>query len=59
MSRNVPPGIVAVPTGPYPALPGESKMVPEYFYREAVPPPEVLQPPPAPTAPPPVIRRGG
>jgi penicillin-binding protein 1A len=55
MSRTVPPGIVAVPTGPYPALPGESKMVPEFFYREAVPPPEVLQPPPAPVAPPPVI----
>jgi hypothetical protein len=34
-----------VPTGPYPALPGESKLVPEFFYREAVPPPEVLQPP--------------
>jgi len=48
MSRNVPPGIVAVPTGPYPALPGESKMVPEFFYRESVPPPEVLQPAPAP-----------
>lgn len=55
MLRFAPPGIVAVPTGPYPALPGESKMVPEYFYREAVPPPEVLQPPSAPVAPPPVI----
>ena len=46
MSRSVPEGIVAVPTGP---LAGEStKMVPEFFYREAVPPPEVLQPlPPA------------
>src|SRR5687767_4434900 len=52
MPRTVPPGVVAVPTGPYPALAGESKMVPEYFYREAVPPPEVLQPPPPP--PPPV-----
>ncbi|HEX2334730.1 MAG TPA: penicillin-binding protein 1A [Burkholderiales bacterium] len=49
--RSVPEGIVAVPTGP---LAGEStKMVPEYFYREAVPPPEVLQPlpPPAPSQP--------
>jgi len=45
MSRTVPEGIVMVPTGPYPALPGESKLVPEFFYREAVPPPEVLQPP--------------
>jgi len=24
---------------------GEPKTIPEYFYREAVPPPEVLQPP--------------
>jgi penicillin-binding protein 1A len=55
MSRSVPPGIIAVPTGPYPALPGESKMVPEFFYREAVPPPEVLQPAPAPVAPPPAV----
>src|SRR5688572_8613415 len=47
-TRTTPPGLVAVPTGPYPALAGESKMVPEYFYREAVPPPEVLQPPPPP-----------
>jgi penicillin-binding protein 1A len=45
MSRTVPEGVVMVPTGPYPALPGESKLVPEFFYREAVPPPEVLQPP--------------
>ena len=45
MSRTVPEGIVMVPTGPYPALPGESKLMPEFFYREAVPPPEVLQPP--------------
>jgi penicillin-binding protein 1A len=52
MSRSVPPGIVAVPTGP---LAGDSKMVPEYFYREAVPPPEVLQPPPPPVAPPPPL----
>jgi hypothetical protein len=50
MSRSVPEGIVAVPTGP---LAGEStKMVPEFFYREAVPPPEVLQPLPPPLPPP-------
>jgi hypothetical protein len=24
---------------------GEGRLAPEYFYREAVPPPEVLQPP--------------
>src|SRR5918996_1678869 len=43
--RSLPPGIVTVPTM---ALSGESKVVPEFFYREAVPPPEVLQPPPPP-----------
>ena len=44
--RVVPDGVVAVPTGQYPSVPGEAKMVPEFFYREAIPPPEVLQPPP-------------
>ena len=44
-SREVPPGIVTVPVGPFPALPGEPKLVPEFFYEEAVPPPEVLRPP--------------
>jgi hypothetical protein len=51
MSRVVPDGIVSVPTG---SLAGESiKMIPEFFYREAVPPPEVLQPlpPPVPAQP--------
>jgi penicillin-binding protein 1A len=43
--RNVPDGVVMVPTGPYPALPGDTRLVPEFFYREAIPPPEVLQPP--------------
>jgi penicillin-binding protein 1A len=39
--RSVPPGIVSLPVmGPL----GEGRMAPEYFYREAVPPPEVLQP---------------
>jgi hypothetical protein len=42
----MPPGVVIVPTGPYPALPGQPRLMPEYFYSEAVPPPEVLQPPP-------------
>ncbi|HKU46714.1 MAG TPA: penicillin-binding protein 1A [Burkholderiales bacterium] len=45
VARIMPEGIVALPTGPYPGVAGETKMVPEFFYREAVPPPEVLQPP--------------
>ena len=49
--RSVPKGIVAVPTGPHPTASGESKMVPEFFYQEAVPPPEVLQPLPPPVQP--------
>jgi penicillin-binding protein 1A len=54
MPREMPPGIVVLPTGPYPSLPGETKLVPEFFYQEAVPPPEVLRPPApvvSPTAP--------
>ncbi len=50
--RNIPDGVVMVPTAPYPAPPGDTKLVPEFFYREAIPPPEVLQPP-RPAAPPP------
>ncbi|HEX9398248.1 MAG TPA: penicillin-binding protein 1A [Burkholderiales bacterium] len=46
MPREMPPGVVIVPTGPYPPLPGPPRLSPEYFYSEAVPPPEVLQPPP-------------
>ena len=46
MPREMPPGIVVVPTGPYPSAGGESRLVPEFFYREAVPPPEVLHPAP-------------
>ncbi|HYX62843.1 MAG TPA: penicillin-binding protein 1A, partial [Burkholderiales bacterium] len=37
MPREMPPGIVVLPTGPYPTLPGETKLVPEFFYQEAVP----------------------
>ncbi|HEY5898350.1 MAG TPA: penicillin-binding protein 1A [Burkholderiales bacterium] len=48
MPREMPPGIVVVPTGPYPTASGETRMVPEFFYQEAVPPPEVLHPAPAP-----------
>ena len=47
MPREMPPGIVVLPTGPYPSAGGESRLVPEFFYREAVPPPEVLHPAPA------------
>jgi penicillin-binding protein 1A len=46
MAREMPPGIVVLPTGPYPSAGGESRLVPEFFYREAVPPPEVLRPAP-------------
>jgi len=55
MLRDVPEGVVAVPTMQYPAPPGDVKMIPEFFYREAVPPPEVLQPPPVPVQPPPSL----
>src|SRR5687768_1074218 len=47
-ARIMPPGVVAVPTM---ALSAEPKIVPEFFYREAVPPPDVLTPPTPPTAP--------
>jgi penicillin-binding protein 1A len=56
MSRSMPDGVVAVPTLQFPAPPGEAKTIPEFFYREAVPPLEVLQPPaPAPVEPPPAL----
>src|SRR5438067_12339738 len=53
MPREMPSGVVVVPTGPFPAVPGDTRLVPEYFYQEAVPPPEVLrpEPPPQPAAP--------
>jgi len=52
MSRTAPPGVIAVPIMTVPTQPGETaKLVPEIFYTEAVPPPEVLQPPPAPLPP--------
>jgi penicillin-binding protein 1A len=49
--RSVPPGVVAVPTLSYPSAGGDAKVVPEFFYKEAVPPPEVLQPLPPPVQP--------
>jgi len=58
LARDVPEGVVMVPTGPYPPLPGDNRLLPEFFYKEAIPPPEVLQPPrpvaplPQPEAPP-------
>ena len=42
-SRAAPPGVVSVPVM---SMTQEGKQVPEFFYREAIPPPEVLQPPP-------------
>jgi penicillin-binding protein 1A len=39
--RSVPPGIVSAPVM---GVLGEGRLAPEFFYREAVPPPEVLQP---------------
>jgi len=44
--RTVPEGIVSVQLGPLPGMPEDSKPVPEFFYRESVPPPEILSPPP-------------
>ncbi len=46
--RSVPPGVVSVPMGPLPGAPGDSRSIPEYFYKESVPPPEVLNPAPPP-----------
>jgi len=39
--RTVPIGVVSVPVM---GVLGEGRLAPEYFYQEAVPPPEVLQP---------------
>src|SRR5437868_6384239 len=52
MPREMPPGVVVVPTGPF-AAGGETRPVPEFFYKEAVPPPEVLRPPVVTPVPPP------
>jgi penicillin-binding protein 1A len=49
--REVPPGVVSVPIL---GVHGEGQLAPEYFYQEAVPPPEVLQPPALPFAPEPL-----
>ena len=57
-SRELPAGIVTMPTAPVAASAGEGKLVPEFFYEEAVPPPEVLRPPaplPLPVYEPPAI----
>jgi penicillin-binding protein 1A len=44
--RVMPEGIATVPVGPIAAPPGsEAKLIPELFYEEAIPPPEVLRPP--------------
>jgi penicillin-binding protein 1A len=55
ISRSVPEGVVALPTVQYPAPGAEARTIPEYFYREAVPPPEVLQPPAPAVQPPPAL----
>jgi penicillin-binding protein 1A len=57
MARDMPPGIVVMPTGPFPPVAGQPRLAPEFFYREAVPPPEVLQPtpPPPPATPLPIF----
>jgi penicillin-binding protein 1A len=49
VARSVPPGIVSVPVM---GVLGEGRLAPEFFYREAVPPPEVLQPIAPPLEPP-------
>ncbi len=57
-ARELPAGIVTMPTAPVAAPAGEGKLVPEFFYEEAVPPPEVLRPPaplPLPVYEPPAI----
>ncbi|HWA36528.1 MAG TPA: penicillin-binding protein 1A [Burkholderiales bacterium] len=46
--RTLPTGVVSVPMGPLPGAPGDARPIPEYFYSESVPPPEVLNPAPAP-----------
>jgi penicillin-binding protein 1A len=50
--RTVPAGVVSVPLGPLPGAPADAKTLSEYFYSEAVPPPDVLNPPPEPERPP-------
>src|SRR5919201_3253359 len=55
MPREMPPGVVVVPTGAFPPTAGETRLVPEYFYQEAVPPPEVLRPEPPQPPPQPVV----
>jgi penicillin-binding protein 1A len=46
--RTMPAGVVSVPMGPLPGMPGDSRPIPEFFYRESVPPPDVLNPAPPP-----------
>ncbi len=44
MPRTAPTGIVSVPTITDPAAPGTAKTIPEFFYRESVPPPATPEP---------------
>jgi penicillin-binding protein 1A len=43
--RDVPAGVVSVPTGVFPPTPGDTRLFAEFFYEEAIPPPDVLRPP--------------
>jgi penicillin-binding protein 1A len=45
--RETPPGVISVPLGP---LSADNRVGSEYFYKESVPPPEVLNPEPIPPA---------
>jgi penicillin-binding protein 1A len=46
--RTMPPGVVSVQMGPLPGMPGDSRPVAEFFYKESVPPPDMLNPAPPP-----------
>lgn len=43
-ARDVPPGVVSVPIGVFPAIAGDTRLLPEFFYEEAIPPADVLRP---------------
>lgn len=50
--REMPAGVVVVPIGPFSTPTGPSGLVPEFFYREAVPPPADAPQPWTPSVPP-------
>jgi hypothetical protein len=55
--RSMPPGVVTAAMGPLPGAPEDAKPVQEYFYKESLPPPDVLNPapPPEPEKPRPLV----